>query len=201
MSNKKAIYLYDYQVGHYIRYFEDEDALYRFIKGTYHIDWEGKYRNYYLEYINLNGNDMILSWSGYDKQELVLRPYLFITEENRIIDPRIWKDKIEEELKEENPQIEPIDDELQYGDILYKKYGKTPFRYRIDPVPHIWHRGKRYCGIRHPKTYQEIKKNSDPDYKEFVRPKRRNLPTSWDDIPRNTQRSWKEQSKKRKQWM
>ena len=49
----------------------------------------------------------------------------------------------------------------------------------------------------------EFKKNTDPEYKQYVRAKRRHLPTTWDDIriSSNDDRSWKNCTKKKKQWM
>ena len=56
---------------------------------------------------------------------------------------------------------------------------------------------------RMPRTTNEMRANFDPDYKELCRPKRKFLPTSWDDLQiasRRNKRSWKKNKKKR-QWM
>ena len=51
----------------------------------------------------------------------------------------------------------------------------------------------KVCFLRSPRTQNERKANSDPQYSGFVRAGRRNLPSSWDDIARGdtTERSWK----------
>lgn len=49
------------------------------------------------------------------------------------------------------------------------------------------------CGFRRPRTHQERRQNSDPQYSQFVRGKRKNIVTSWDDIQRGDigDRCWK----------
>ena len=55
---------------------------------------------------------------------------------------------------------------------------------------------------RSPKTKNERTANDDLEIREYVRPKRNknNLPTSWDDIPIKSTKSWKDISKKRHSW-
>ena len=62
----------------------------------------------------------------------------------------------------------------------------------------------KYSYHRHPRTLQEMRWNEA--HKEYVRGRRNHhgycgLPSSWDDIPRTIQKTWKVQRKKRKQWM
>lgn len=97
------------------------------------------------------------------------------------------------------------------GDRLYCRFwtangirGKT-FRYRMDPVPHIYpsFRGWFHCWYKRPKTTQERRWSFA--YGKYVRGKRKacNLPNAWDDYQRsdtNTRRSWKNKKIKR-QWM
>lgn len=84
-------------------------------------------------------------------------------------------------------------------------YDQKSFRsweFRKDPVP-FTHKHKRYGRyFRHPKTLNEMKLNNDIEYSSFVRPKRRKLPTLWDDYYCSNlyDRSWK-RTKKKKQWM
>lgn len=86
----------------------------------------------------------------------------------------------------------------KYNDKLYNWRGI--YHYRKTPVPSTSSRHRFSYNIKHPKTTNEIRQNSIPSYKIFVRGKRRKLPTSWDDMMFSYQRSWKRQ-KKRKQWM
>lgn len=48
---------------------------------------------------------------------------------------------------------------------------------------------------RRPHTQSERRQNSDPQYREFVRGKRKNIVTSWDDLHRSDSgdRCWKRQ--------
>ena len=95
---------------------------------------------------------------------------------------------------------------LEHGDKLYKSnyWAKCEdvYRFRQDPVPGIHTRRGRYSKyLRHVKTTAELRANADKEYEKYVRPKRKHLPTLYDDIPRGYQKSWKRQSKKKKQWM
>lgn len=57
-------------------------------------------------------------------------------------------------------------------------------------------------GLREPRTQQEIRCNQSLKFdieiqdllgnRMLIRPKRMNLPTAWDDKPRNEKRSWKD---------
>lgn len=75
------------------------------------------------------------------------------------------------------------------------------FNYRVDPVPFIRHRSFGHW-YRHPKTFNEIKQNSDVEIKEFVRKRRFLIPDAWDDlvVGSNYDRSWKSCKKVKKQW-
>jgi hypothetical protein len=80
------------------------------------------------------------------------------------------------------------------------KTRRQNYVFRDGPVPgvryHRWHRGSYY---RNPATRQEIKENNflkyDDDAIEYgVKARRSNyndLPTSWDDIPKNRENNWK----------
>ena len=80
----------------------------------------------------------------------------------------------------------------------YREKNKPVFR--KGPVPYTGNKRFRYSSIRLPHTMNEKRYNASKNKNE-IRAKRRNLPSSWDDIPRTNSRSWKDQSKKRKQWM
>ena len=56
---------------------------------------------------------------------------------------------------------------------------------------------KRLFGssIRHPKTKQELRANQDRN-NSYVRGKRRNIPTAYDDLPIKKKKSWKNLSRK-----
>lgn len=84
---------------------------------------------------------------------------------------------------------------------LAKAPQKNIVKYRHDPVPHTsCFRPSRGC-LRHMRTTQERRWSFA--YPEFVRGKRTapNIPNAWDDDFRPWPKSWKDCTKKRKQWM
>lgn len=77
---------------------------------------------------------------------------------------------------------------------------KPASKFRAEPVPST---GRLHSPVRMwcPRTTQELRAISDPDYGKSIRAARRHLPSAyWDDIFVRSQRSWKAQKKKR-QWM
>lgn len=67
-------------------------------------------------------------------------------------------------------------------------WGKRPYKFRNGPVPRTGRRSN-YGYWRHPKTAQELR-NIDC----FTRAKRKNIPTSWDDLERG---DWRDKNWKR----
>ena len=72
-------------------------------------------------------------------------------------------------------------------------------------VPHTRYRGGYGNYFRKPRTFQEIRANAalQDDFDDFGIPEkmvkmRKNIVTSWDDVPRHTERSWKKT--RRHQW-
>lgn len=92
---------------------------------------------------------------------------------------------------------------LEFNDCqIISKYYSIPVKFRYDPVPGSgknWHNTNFF---RRPKTLQELKWTFE--HKKYVRGKRKKkyLPTSWDDIPRNDRKNknWKSCTKRRKQY-
>jgi len=55
--------------------------------------------------------------------------------------------------------------------------------------------------LRSFKTMSERRCNSDPEYKPFIRAKRKNLPDAWnDEKPINREKTWKARSRVKRQW-
>lgn len=216
IENKTRYYLIDLHRGNQqIREFVSEEDLIDWLSYTtsecYHW-WESeKIKNRYLEEIALSVNDTM---DIIDAKTLHSVPgprrYMFYDSYYRIIDARMyWEEAKKRYLqRKERRESRLVPDDVQYGDVLYKYRwwnGKPEgkYLYRCGPVPNTrcWRGGKHY--YRHPQTTNEFKKNTDPDYKQYVRAKRRHLPTTWDDIriSSNDDRSWKNCTKKKKQWM
>ena len=84
--------------------------------------------------------------------------------------------------------------------ITYRRI-KHYFRYRFDPVPYTGKMTRYRNYWRYMKTTQEKRWNlADPEY---IRGKRNNLPSAWDDYYRGdiNNKSWKHNKKIRRQWM
>lgn len=216
IDKSEKIYLYDVYQGAYVRMFPTKlDALKFLAANQEKLIWCKEVRNVYLDHINMGNdkenqtipktyrdNDGDLRF--YYDMKMVDRQYIFVDGLNRIIDFR--------ECKKE------IDYLYENGLTKYESYPKrkskwskyfvnnTSYTFRYDPVPFKGKRsGCRY--YRMPKLHNLYKQIADEEYQDFVRPKRNlnNLPNVyWDDAPlrsRAKSRSWKDCTKKRKQWM
>lgn len=177
-----------------VQFFDSENALIRwFALQNKNVYWSKKKTNSLFEEVAMNWNDTksTVIWNQEHSRYVTSktqRNLMVFDEFNRIIDPRKFKDKI-------------LNYEFSYGSYRYKKYGN--YEFRRGPVPGIHkstrHRGSYYRRIR---TTQERRIAIDKDVLPYIRGKRtfRNLPNTWDEIPRNVDHSWK--SKKiKKQWM
>lgn len=174
--------------------------------GTYRkgLEKEWGYSNHYLDNVNMTFND-IKVWHKYDGvEEVYLRDYVFLDPDNRIIDPREYIDRILEIVEDLSYYNKKYRKPSKYS-LYYRCYEKSSVPYfREGPVPGTgkarWHRGSYY---RHPKTTNEKRKAAIVEDKEFIKPSRRihHLADVYDEIPRHFEKSWKSQSKKRKQWM
>ena len=191
------------------------DALKFLASNREKIDWCKEDRNVYLDHINM-GNDKQISyvqksyvdvegkWHYFHEEELIDRQYIFVDGLNRIVDFRLYR-------KEINYLFDKGMFDYESYPKRKKKWNKYALsnrysEFRKEPVPFT---GK--CSgtqaYRMPKLHNLYKQIADEEYQEFVRPKRNlnNLPNVyWDDAPlrsRFKSRSWKDCTKKRKQWM
>lgn len=145
--------------------------------------------------ISMNKNDTYrqITWTGPReyKVEYFTRQYMFFDGLFRIIDIREFKDEI---LNFKYPK-------RTYGWRWWRKPCNLP-EFRRGPVPGTG-KLRRCYGIRAVKTFREKKSNSNPEIYKYIRPARRsnNLPDLYDDIWRSSSKSWKDCTKKRKQWM
>lgn len=211
-------YLYSFRDSAWVNSFDSEEKLLTYFVRNYETFF-GKDND-----VNLTWNDTktVFSWTT-NEESLVLRNYVLVDSQNRVINPEIYREKVDalidglpEDDLERLRRYERMGlthiwrfwqkerhvphDELQYGDVLHNC--DTDYRYRQDPVPGIgrnrWH---FRCWYRLPRTTAEFRDMADPENAPYIRRSRKQIPTAWDDIPKCVQRSWKEQSKKPKQWM
>lgn len=175
-------YLYDLHSQTYTHGFKNRDDLITWLSIWNRLDDN----NEYLDLIAMNFQDKYYSD---ERGDFVLRPYMFIDEDYRIIDVRFWKDEIMGKSKSLSRTS------WQY----YHDY----FIYRKTPVPHTRKRLK-YC-----KYKKSLKKQSLIEkyyYHTYSRPKHINQTTTfwWDFKERNNKyyrscKTWKKK-KIRHQW-
>lgn len=152
-----------------------------------------KLRNRILDDFNCTLHDTSLHYDWNDVRSY-LRAYTVFDDDFRIIDMRLYEKEILAYKRPQSARHTYKTKALEY------KYEKTKPEFRNGPVSRTG-KYRRYCGIRHPHTLNEMKQNCDVEHCKYVRKRRKHLPTTYDDIFRDTQRCWKEQSKKQKQWM
>lgn len=199
--------LYDLSKGAVTKTFVSKDNLISFLASHQRNDWWGTYRkgmekeagyyNHYLDHINLTFNDIELSKDFDGTAHYYLRIYVFFDKDNRIIDVRDYIDEICYISSLQNKRFK----KRIFNPILFDKTGCYP-KFRKEPVPHTGYRYSLKSFYRHPQTMNEMRQAANKEYKEYIRPKRRvkNLPTVYDDKYRSSDRSWKSQTKCRKQW-
>lgn len=195
MYNTKKVtkfYIYNCWKEQYVYSCNTLDELIKYIaKFNYSPFLSKKNSNRFINSFNCTLKDVEFV---FDKNKYVLKEYTVFDENFRIIDIRQYKDEILSYDYLKRHKAKWATPALEY------KYEKTKPEFRAGPVPNT---GRRHHGsyYRSPKTFAEIRENANPEYKEFVRKKRLYLPTTWDDLPKSYSKSWKDQSKKRKQWM
>jgi hypothetical protein len=167
-----------------------------------------KFSNRAFDNLAMNPNDKRPADSYYEGMNLVhveagKREIMVIDEDNRVIDPRVFSYQILHKAQR-SWYRKHWSKHLKLG---YKYYdARSPWEayvFRNGPVPnvHKW-RGGHHCD-RRVQTTQERRQAANPEYEAYVRAARnlRNLPNTFDDIPRtNWTKSWK-QKKMSKQWM
>ena len=153
-----------------------------------------KHSNRLLADFNCTMNDTKTYCDWSDNVQSILREYTVFDDDFRIIDMRLYEKEILAYRRPKSFKRKYKNKAMEY------KYEKTKPEFRNGPVPRTGKRGG-YCCIRHPHTLNEMRQNCDVENRQYVRKRRNHLPTTYDDIFRDTSRSWKDQSKKRKQWM
>lgn len=212
-----TIYLYSFRHKGWTHSFNSEEQLLTFFVRNYNTFF-GEDND-----VNLTWNDTKNLCSLTGSPTTVLRNYVLMDSYNRIINPEVYREKVDtliDGLPEDdlerlrryermglahmwrfwNQERHVPHDELQHGDVLHTC--DTNYRFRQDPVPGIGrHRWKFRCWYRTPRTAAEHRDMANPENAPYIRRRRKQIPTTWDDVPKGYQRSWKRQSKKRKQWM
>lgn len=214
-KQKNKIFLIDLLKRQCVREFADMDEVIECIAlGMTNDVFVSVFNKLYFSFddseINMNGKDKKAYRYVSETSERLycLRKYMFVDSYNRIVDIRHYKSAIKKRYEEiiKEPDENSSWDEFQHGDKLFQKAWFSSrilreYRFRCEPVPDIHKSGKYGSGYRSVKTFSELRENACVENKGFIRPKRRHIPTAYDDIKRNYQKNWKKQSKKKKQWM
>lgn len=193
VQNNRKYYIYNCRKEQYIAVCDSFDEMLYQVARYNHFDWfTDKVGNHILEDYNCTMKDTHNYFQLPDSN--VLREYVIFDDTFRIIDIRDYADKIFAfDMKNRKCK-------WKSKKHIYEMEKNLP-RFRKDPIPRTSHKWRFGSFYRYPRTTQEIRNNSIPEYEQFVRKKRKQIPTAYDDIPRGQSRSWKDQSKKRKQWM
>lgn len=205
----KVYKIYNVNSGCVLRVFDTLEELLVFVAGAQKTNsfW-GEYRkglekdgcygyfNIYLDNINMNFSDTKIHKELFKEAEIVVRDYMFFDPDNRIIDLRNYVDDIVKYSKANTSK--------KRNQRWWRYSGKDLPEFRKGPVPGTrksrCHRGSYY---RNPSVMNAKRDAAITEYKEYIRPSRRviNLPDPWDEYPRHIDKSWKTNSKKKKQWM
>lgn len=152
-------------------------------------------RNLLLENIAMNKNDKKLKYDFYySKNVLIPRKYIVYDESGRIIDPRLFKDEIFYYKADTSNKTWNQNSTCEITIV------STNTKAEVKPIARCGNKFRHY--FRCPKTTNEKRYNAIPEYKHYVRGRRKvsHLPTAWDDYFVHTEKNWK-RLKVRKQYM
>ena len=205
VNNLEVIYLYDYALKGCTQKFPSYDDALKFIASTcYYNVWDKRLVSDYLDLLNITGNDTVVYTSPFSGiNDAYLRRYVFLKEDESVVDVRndieIIKYYYENQI---------IDYKVCWKEkrkhSRWRRFDYTPkAEYRRDPIPYISSKHSHYgrnCNIMN-----EMRRNADPEMKEFVRSKRNVKKLSnilWDADWRSRERShsWKDCSHRRHQY-
>lgn len=196
IQKQTKYYIYNCQKQAYIYISDSWDDLIAYIARFNYVPWyaDKKLSNRFLEDFNCTMNDTKLYCDWFDQYHSNLREYIVFDADFRTIDMRMFEKEILSYKTPKNYKRKYKTKALEY------KYEKTKPEFRNGPVPRTGKMG-HYGSYRHPHTLNEMRQNCDEEKRKCARKKRLHLPTVWDDIYRDTSHCWKDQGKKRKQWM
>lgn len=152
-------------------------------------------RNLLLENVAMNSNDKKPKYDFYTRKNiLVSREYMVYDESGSIIDPRFYKEEILNYKVNNLRQIRNLNSNAEF------KTGFTDTKVKVKPIARCGNKFRHY--FRCPKTMNEKRNNAIPEYKQFIRGRRKvsHIPSAWDDYFVHTEKNWK-RLKIRKQYM
>lgn len=200
-KKEKKYYLYRTSRGSSIE-FENFERLILHIQADNHTEWwdKNKPHNYYLEDLAMNFNDCCKIYYGNESEyNIHYKEYLVYDEDYKTIDLRNFKDLI---FSEDYHIYLNNKYKRKLNFTKYYRYRRHIYIYRKTPVPFTSkHRNGGYKG---PKIRKEVKDSIGID-KEYLRLSRFNtlkyMLFDWDCYRNKRIKSWKNQSKKKRQWM
>lgn len=204
VEKNKKYYMYSKKNGYSLE-FKSFENLIEYVRKENHRSYDYKIlSNRYLEDISLNFKD-IRCYSFGDNVKYTYREYIFYDEDYRIIDLRLYENLI---ITEYDKKVAKENSDIPYYICSYnirkKEIRDKGYIFRKTPVPHTGcGRGRWQYKPNRTKYLKEIKDNIYVEDK-YVRKKRMAKLIEYQDSRNNyskTPRCWKDQSKKRKQWL
>ena len=195
IQKQTKYYIYNCRKQAYLYVAENWNDLIEYLAQFNHNQfYSNKKTNSFLDDYNCTMNDTKVYCNWFDEYWSSLREYVVFDDDFRIIDMRLFEKEILAYERPKSAKRKWKNKALEY------KYEKTKPEFRNGPVPRTGSkRGGHY--YRHPKTLNEMRQNCDEEKRKYARKSRLHLPTVWDELYRDTSRCWKDQSKKRRQWM
>lgn len=206
---KEYYKIYDVSVDEFTDYFYSEEELIKFIARWYHYtyEWVGD-----TSRISALCNDFINLFTC-DEKELYQNNKRYILYDNydRIININDFVSKafnfylmLEKNGKASSYCFDfwwrwkRVHQKTHYASSKYLQKANN-YRFRKDPVPYT---RKMRGGPRQspPHTAKIMRMYANPEYKDFNRGSPHGIPSWWDDRYREVQKSWKEQTKAKRQW-
>lgn len=195
ITKDKVIYRFDnlYELLKFLAIYQNDPCnWFAYRAGTEKINGYG---NVFLDNVNVTLKDMKCDSVLYGEREYVIRPYVFIDNEDNIFDPRIYITEIIKLIS----TLYRFSRYYKYYNPENKSSKDKIVSFRNGPIKGTGckYRGKYYI---HPKIMNETRKSVISEHIEFIRPKRRykHLPNLWyDEKVRHIDKSWKSQSKKK----
>ena len=200
-----------------IKCFENEETLFAYVRRYDYIMSNGKQGNRFLEAVMTNPNDSQRDKFGASnakkKKALsgLIFGYLLKDEEGKVIDLRNYSDEVYnfDAVKYKSDIWKQIKNELEAKwkkcDDLWDKQHPRQAKARAFLGERVYNYNKYlwWLPYRYPRTWQERRFAAFPEYKPFTRGKRSyaSLPCADDEIQFKLERSWKAQTKVKKQWL
>ncbi len=177
------IYYVVSRTNHQVKKCIDKEELISYI-ALYNLRSGNEKRNLLLDNIAMNKNDMKLKYDFYcNNNILVPREYIVYDEYGRIIDPRYYSIEI---LNFNAGRSKENRNCATYSDVRF-----NCFENNVKPAAHGGNKFRHF--FRYAKTMNEKRQNAIPEYKLYIRGRRKvsHISPAFDDYYVHTEKNWK----------